>query len=187
MKNQIDGNKREDSQVVLLLGLLISTDTLESCTVLDEAKGETDNDELEAEYGDPPPVEGEVEVEAGIVVTNGGHHRDLEEEKEDEEAEEQAAPVRDTGEEDGGGTQGLQLQVMREHEDTHDLVTHAEVPVQHVQECRVQTSHTLPSRCSVMVQLVIRDNAKEESSSVISDMWRENFRISSTTLWREKE
>ena len=39
-----------------------------------------------------------MEVEAGVVMTDGGHHGDLEEEEEDEEAEEQTAPVRDTGE-----------------------------------------------------------------------------------------
>ena len=59
-------------------------------------------------------MEEELEVEAGV--------------------EEQAAPIWDAGEEGGGGTQGLQLEVVREHEDTHDRVTHTEVPVQHVQE-----------------------------------------------------
>ena len=97
-------------------------------------KDEADNEELEAECGDPPPVEGELEVEAGVVMVDGGHHGDLEEEEEDEEAEEQAAPVRDTGEQGGGGTQGLQLQVVPQHEDPHDLVTHAEIAVEDVQE-----------------------------------------------------
>ena len=134
LKDQIDDKKREEGRVVPFLSPRCDTDLLESYAQLDDGKDESDDDEVEAECGDVPPVEGELEVEAGIVMADGGRHGDLEEEEEDEEAEEQTAPVRDTGEEGGGSTQGLQLQVVREHEDTHHLVTHAEVPVQHVQE-----------------------------------------------------
>ena len=134
LEGQVDGEKGEDGQVVALLGPHSNADPLQPRAQLDGAKDEADNDELEAECGGPPPAEGEVEVEAGVVVADGGHHRDLEEEEEDEEAQEQAAPVRDAGEEVGGSTQGLQLEIVGEHEDTHQLVTHAEVPVQHVQE-----------------------------------------------------
>ena len=134
LKNQIDDKKREKGQVVPFLSLRTDTDLLESYAQLDGAKDESDNDEVEAECGDVPPVEGELEVEAGVVMADGGRHGDLEEEEEDEEAEEQAAPVRDTGEERGGGTEGLQLQVVPQHEDPHDLVTHAEIAVEDVQE-----------------------------------------------------
>ena len=134
LEDQIDGEKGEEGQVVALLGPHSDADPLQPSAQLYGAKDEADNEELEAECGDPPPVEGELEVEAGVVMADGGRHGDLEEEEEDEEAEEQTAPVRDTGEERGGGTEGLKLQVVGEHEDTHHLVTHAEVPVQHVQE-----------------------------------------------------
>ena len=117
LEDQIDGEKGEEGQVVALLGPHSDTDPLHPSAQLYGAKDEADTEELEAECGDPPPVEGE-----------------LEEEEEDEEAEEQTAPVRDTGEERGGGTQGLQLQVVPQHEDPHDLVTHAEIAVEDVQE-----------------------------------------------------
>ena len=134
LKNQIDDKKREKGQVVPFLSPRSDTDLLESYAQLDDVKDESDDDELEAECGDVPPAEGELEVEARLVMADGGRHGDLEEEEEDEEAEEQAAPVRDTGEQGGGGTESLQLQVVGEHEDPHDLVTHAEIAVEDVQE-----------------------------------------------------
>ena len=134
LKDQIDDKKREEGQVVPFLSLRSDTDLLESYAQLDDVKDESDDDELEAECGDVPPAEGELEVEARLVMADGGRDGDLEEEEEDEEAEEQAAPVRDTGEERGGGTEGLQLQVVPQHEDPHDLVTHAEIAVEDVQE-----------------------------------------------------
>ena len=109
LEDQIDGEKREDGQVVALLGPHSDADPLQPCAQLYGAKDEDNNEELEAECGGPPPAEGEVEVEAGVVMFDGGHQGDLEEEEEVEEAEEQTAPVRDTGEEGGSGTEGLQL------------------------------------------------------------------------------
>ena len=46
--------------------------------VLDATEDDRRGQELEAEGGEPPPVQGDVQVEAGVVVADGGHHGDLE-------------------------------------------------------------------------------------------------------------
>ena len=58
LEDQIDGEKGEEGQVVALLGPHSDADPLEPCAELDGAKDEADNEELEAECGDPPPLEG---------------------------------------------------------------------------------------------------------------------------------
>ena len=58
LEDQIDGEKGEEGQVVALLGLHSDADPLHPCAQLDGAKDEDDNDELEAECRDPPPLEG---------------------------------------------------------------------------------------------------------------------------------
>ena len=58
LEDQIDGKKGEEGQVVGLLDLHSDADPLEPCAELDGAKDEADNEELEAECGDPPPLEG---------------------------------------------------------------------------------------------------------------------------------
>ena len=64
--------------------------------MLDATEDDRRGQELEAEGGEPPPVEGDVQVEAGVVVADGGHHGDLEVHLQDEGGNKDAASAQKT-------------------------------------------------------------------------------------------
>ena len=81
LQQQVQEHQGADEADDVPLGLLQHADSTNTTEILYESKNKQDQQKLEAEYRDPPPVEGEVEVEAGVVVVDGGHHGDLEEEE----------------------------------------------------------------------------------------------------------
>ena len=80
-------------------------------------------------------MEGELEVEAGVVVLDGGHHRDLEEEHQQEQAQEDVALEQDAGEQ--RVVQSLQLQILAEDEEAVQHEADRQVGVQDVQQPRL--------------------------------------------------
>ena len=134
LQQQVEEHQGADEADDVPLGLLQHADSTNTTEILYESKNKQDQQKLEAEYRDPPPVEGEVEVEAGVVVVDGGHHGDLEEEKGGEESDDEAPSDQETH---GGRVdvaEGFQQQEPHKQRHHAQLVADREVGVENIEE-----------------------------------------------------
>ena len=134
LEHQVEDHQGEDEADDVLLGLLQHADSSKATKILYDSKKKQDQQKLEAEYRDPPPVEGEVEVEAGVVVVDGGHHRDLEEEECGEESDDEAPSDQEADVGRVDVPEGFQQQEPHKQRDHSQLVADGEVGVENIEE-----------------------------------------------------